>query len=131
MTRCWSIAREVRDEMDGLVADADRAVIARRAEQASVLASLRHLTTYPVIAEAVAAGRLALHGRYFHFGWGLLQAAQSPDGPFRQVDGRVPPPPALGDSGPAPTPDTVAPRRAEALRCDDAAMQPSLAPRRP
>ncbi len=107
-----NIAREVRDEMDGLVTDADRAVIARRAEQAAVLASLRHLATYPFVAEGIAAGRLALHGWYFHFGWGLLQAAQTPQGPFRQVDGRTPPAPALGLADAAPPLPRLRPRRA-------------------
>ncbi|MGG5820020.1 carbonic anhydrase [Falsiroseomonas sp. HW251] len=90
------IASEVRDEMDGLVTEAERPVIARRAEQAAVLASLRHLHTYPFVAERVADGRLSLHGWYFHFGWGLLQAAEGPEGPFRQVDRGVPPAPAIG-----------------------------------
>lgn len=81
------VAREVRAEMDGLVTEAERLLVARRAEQAAVLASLRHLATYPFVAERVAAGRLALHGWYFHFGWGVLQAAEGPHGPFRQVDG--------------------------------------------
>lgn len=90
------VAREVRDEMDGLVTDAERPVVARRAEQATVLASLRHLATYPFVAERVADGRLDLHGWYFHFGWGLLQAAETPEGPFRQLDGGVTPAPALG-----------------------------------
>lgn len=90
------VAREVREEMDGLVTEAERGLIARRAEQAAVLASVRHLATYPFIAARVAEGRLALHGWYFHFGWGLLQAAETPDGPFRQVDEGAPPPPALG-----------------------------------
>jgi len=90
------VAREVRDEMDGLVTDAERPVVARRAEQAAVLASLRHLATYPFVAERVADGRLALHGWYFHFGWGLLQAAETPEGPFRQLDGSATPAPALG-----------------------------------
>lgn len=96
------VAREVREEMDGLVTEAERGVIARRAEQAAVLLGLRHLATYPFVAERVAAGRLALHGWYFHFGWGLLQAAETPEGPFRQVDGRAPPPPALGTAENAP-----------------------------
>ena len=90
------IAAEVREEMDGLVTEAERPLIARRAEQAAVLASLRHLATYPFIAERIADGRLTLHGWYFHFGWGLLQAAEGPHGPFRQVDRGVPPAPALG-----------------------------------
>ncbi len=113
-----NIAREVRDEMDGLVTEAERAVIARRAEQASVLASLRHLTTYPFIAEGVREGRLALHGWYFHFGWGLLQAAETPAGPFRQVDGAMPPAPALGVSETVPPLPGI--RAAPARRCDDA-----------
>jgi carbonic anhydrase len=96
------IASEVRDEMDGLVTEAERPVIARRAEQAAVLASLRHLHTYPFIAERVADGRLSLHGWYFHFGWGLLQAAEGPDGPFRQVDRGMPPAPAMGGTAVEP-----------------------------
>ncbi|MCB4820285.1 carbonic anhydrase [Roseicella aerolata] len=89
------VAREVRDEMDGLVTEAERALIARRAEQAAVLASLRHLSVYPFVAERVAEGRLALHGWYFHFGWGVLQAAEGPHGPFRQADAAAPRP-AIG-----------------------------------
>jgi carbonic anhydrase len=119
-----AIAREVRDEMDGLVADAERAVIARRAEQATVLASLRHLATYPFVAEAVLAGRLALHGWYFHFGWGLLQAAESPDGPFRQVDGGVAPAPALGVAEPGAALARIRPGQASVRRCDEAGGPP-------
>lgn len=89
------VAAEVREEMDGLVTEAERPLVARRAEQSAVLASLRHLATYPFVAERVADGRLSLHGWYFHFGWGLLQAAAGPHGPFHQVDRGVPPPPAL------------------------------------
>lgn len=86
-----AIGKEVRDEMDGLVTEAERLLIARRAEQAAVLLSLRHLTTYPFISERIREGRLSLHGWYFHFGWGTLQAAEGPRGPFRQVDsGEVP-----------------------------------------
>lgn len=92
------VVREVRDEMDGLVTEADHFVIARRAEQAAVLASLRHLMTYPFIADRLYDRSLALHGWYFHFGWGLLQAAETPSGPFRQVDAGRLPPPALGSS---------------------------------
>ncbi len=93
------VAAEVREEMDGLVTEAERGIVARRAEQATVLCSLRHLATYPFIAERLADSRLALHGWYFHFGWGLLQAAESPNGPFRQVPDLGPPAPALGAPG--------------------------------
>lgn len=80
------VAREVRDEMDGLVTDAERTLVARRAEQAAVLASLRNLAAYPFVARRIAQGALDLHGWYFHFGWGVLQAAAGPYGPFRQID---------------------------------------------
>jgi carbonic anhydrase len=105
------VAREVREEMNGLVTEADRGSVARRAEQAAVLASLRHLLSYPFIAERVAAGRLSLHGWYFHFGWGLLQAAAGPDGPFRQVDRGTPPPPAVGNAEPVEALGRIALRR--------------------
>ena len=120
-----NIAREVRDEMNGLVTDAERAVIARRAEQATVLASLRHLSSYPFIAEGVREGRLALHGWYFHFGWGLLQAAQTPDGPFCQVDGGEPPAPALGQAEGVPALAGIRLEHAPARRCDDAGSLPT------
>ncbi len=80
------IAAGVRREIDGLVTEADRSLLARQAEQATVLASLRNLAAYPFIAERTAAGTLALHGWYFHFGWGVLLAADGPEGPFRQLD---------------------------------------------
>jgi carbonic anhydrase len=80
------VAAEVRAEMEGLVTEAERGLIVRRAEQATVLASLRNLSAYPFVAARVAAGQLALHGWYFHFGWGVLQAATGSDGPFVQLD---------------------------------------------
>ncbi|MBX9700713.1 MAG: carbonic anhydrase [Acetobacteraceae bacterium] len=93
------VAHGVRDEMDGLVTEAERALIARRAEQAAVLTSLRHLAEYAFVAARVEAGQLALHGWYFHFGWGVLQAAEGPRGPFRQLDAGTPPRPAIGAAG--------------------------------
>jgi carbonic anhydrase len=90
------VARSVREEMNGLVTDADRALVARRAEQATVLASLRHLAQYSFVAERIAAGTLALHCWYFHFGWGVLQAAAGPEGPFHQLDPQEAPRPAIG-----------------------------------
>lgn len=99
------VAREVRQEMDGLVTEADRSLIGRLGEQAAVLASLRHLADYPFVAERVAAGALSLHGWYFHFGWGVLQAAAGPRGPFRQVDSWGPVRAALGaGAGPVEVP---------------------------
>lgn len=80
------VAGEVRREMHGLVTDAEPEHLARRAEQATVLASLRNLALYPFIAAAIAERGLSLHGWYFHFGWGVLLAAEGPMGPFRQIE---------------------------------------------
>ncbi|MEO0999137.1 MAG: carbonic anhydrase [Pseudomonadota bacterium] len=41
-------------------------------EQASVAQSIRNLATYPWIAEAVAGGRLTLHGWWFEMKAGVL-----------------------------------------------------------
>ncbi len=90
-----AVARDVQQEMQGLVTEAEQMLVARRAEQAAVLTSLRHLAAYPFVADRVARGQLALHGWYFHFGWGVLQAAVGPAGPFRQVDDAAPAP-AIG-----------------------------------
>ena len=90
-----AVARDVQQEMQGLVTEAEQMLVARRAEQAAVLTSLRHLAAYPFVADRVARGQLALHGWYFHFGWGVLQAAAGPAGPFRQVDDAAPAP-AIG-----------------------------------
>jgi carbonic anhydrase len=94
------IMREVREEVEGLVTEAERLLVARRAEQATVLASLRNLMTYPFVTERVHDGRLALHGWYFHFGWGTLQAAESLRGPFRQLEAGQAPKPAIGEAAP-------------------------------
>lgn len=93
------VVRTVREEMEGLVTEADHASVARQAEQAAILASLRNLAAYPFVAERVAQRNLMLHGWYFHFGWGVLQAAAGPCGPFMQLDPEEPPRPAICASG--------------------------------
>lgn len=91
------IMREVREEIGQLVTEAERLLVAQRAEQATILASLRNLMSYPFVAERVRDGRLSLHGWYFHFGWGTLQAAESLQGPFRPLDAGEAPRPAMGE----------------------------------
>jgi len=93
------VMRDVREEMGRLATDAERLLAARRAEQATILASLRNLMTYPFVAERVRDGRLSLHGWYFHFGWGTLQVAESLQGPFRPLGAGEVPRPALGEPG--------------------------------
>jgi carbonic anhydrase len=96
MGRWVGLLAEAREEVRSLVTEAEPALLARYAERASVLVSLRNLMTYPWIAERVAADRLALHGWYFDFTWGVLMAAESPHGPFRQIDAAGLPRAAVG-----------------------------------
>ena len=95
-----AMAQGVREEINGPVTEADHALHARRAEQASVLASLGHLAAYRFVAEGVVVGRLHSHDWYFHFGWGTLQTARAPCGPFHRLDGGDPPHAALGSALP-------------------------------
>lgn len=99
MGRWVGLLAEAREEVRSLVTEAEPALLARYAERAAVLVSLRNLITYPWIAERVAAGALALHGWYFDFTWGVLMAAESPYGPFRQIDSSQLPAPAAGAPG--------------------------------
>jgi carbonic anhydrase len=86
MGRWVGLLAEARDEVRTLVTEAEPALLARHAERAAALVSLRNLTTYPWIADAVRAGGLALHAWYFDFTWGVLLAADGPRGPFRQIE---------------------------------------------
>jgi carbonic anhydrase len=96
--RWVGLLAEAREEVKSLVTQAEPALLARHAEKASVLVSLRNLMTYPWIVEQVSAGRLALHGWYFDFTLGVLMAAETPRGPFRQIDTAALPSPAVGAS---------------------------------
>ena len=53
----------------------------RRCEHEVIKVSLKHLMTFPWIADAVAKGRLRLHGAWFNVHSGVLQILQ-PDGTF-------------------------------------------------
>ncbi|WP_144183611.1 carbonic anhydrase [Elioraea rosea] len=97
MGRWVGLLAEAREEVRMLVTEAEPALLARYAERASVLVSLRNLMTYPWVADRVRDGTLALHGWYFDFTWGVLMAAEGPRGPFRQLESTDrTPEPAIG-----------------------------------
>lgn len=95
MGRWVGLLRDARAEVEALVSEADAATRARHAEREAVLVSLRNLLTYPWIGERVSTGRLALHGWYFDFVWGVLLQAAGPRGPFEQIRPGIAPVPAL------------------------------------
>ncbi|MGE0746642.1 MAG: carbonic anhydrase [Rhodospirillales bacterium] len=65
--------------------ETDPAAQARACEHETVRLSLRNLRTFPWVDEAVAAGRLRLHGCYFDIRFGVLTRL-GPDGEFHPVD---------------------------------------------
>lgn len=85
MGRWVGLLAEAREEVRALVTEAEPALLARHAERASVLVSLRNPMTCPWIADGVRAGAVSLHAWCFDFTWGALMAAEGPRGPFRQV----------------------------------------------
>ena len=58
----------------------------RAMEQASIVASIDNLRTFPVIGERVAQGTIALHGAYFDIASGTLSVYDAGRGRFIEVD---------------------------------------------
>jgi carbonic anhydrase len=67
-----SIAQSARAEVTAKFPNASLDVRASACEQAVVRVSLENLSTFPFVREAVAQGRLALHGWYFDIEHGEL-----------------------------------------------------------
>lgn len=64
----------------------DRDARQRALEEAAVATSLRNLETFPYVAEAVAEGRLAIHGAWMDIGAGRLHVFNTESRSFRPVD---------------------------------------------
>jgi carbonic anhydrase len=77
-----SIAEEARREVDATHAAEAVDTRAAACEQAAVRISLRNLMTFPFVQEAVAAGRLRLHGWYFDLDGGELLGYDPTTGRF-------------------------------------------------
>lgn len=65
----------------------DRAARIRMLEHEGVLESLRNLETFPFVRDAVAEGRLSLHGAWIDIADGRLHAFSAETGTFAPVDG--------------------------------------------
>ncbi len=77
-----SIAEEARREVVVTHANENADTHAAACEQAAVRISLRNLMTFPFVREAVAAGRLQLHGWYFDLDGGELLGYDPATGGF-------------------------------------------------
>jgi carbonic anhydrase len=82
-----SIAQEVRDRVLRELAGRPREEVVRAVEQAAVVNSVRNLTTFPWIAERVAAGTLVLHAWWFNLSQGQLYAFNTKTAAFEAVLG--------------------------------------------
>jgi carbonic anhydrase len=85
ITPWMSIADEARREVTATHASEDVERRAAACEQAAVRISLRNLRTFPFVQEAVAAGRLQLHGWYFDLDGGELHACDPVTGRFHPL----------------------------------------------
>jgi carbonic anhydrase len=85
-----SIAEQARREALATHSHGDAEARAVACEQAAVRISLENLSSFPFVREAVAAGRLQLHGWYFDLGRGELLGCDPDSGRFRPlVPGRA------------------------------------------
>ena len=80
-----SIAEEARREVAATHAAECADVRAAACEQAAVRISIRNLMTFPFVQEAVAAGRLQLHGWYFDLDGGELLGCDPGYGRFHRL----------------------------------------------
>ncbi|MEO1329521.1 MAG: carbonic anhydrase [Pseudomonadota bacterium] len=65
--------------------DGDRATRIRALEKESVLTSMRNLESFPFVREAVANGRLTIHGAWFDISEGRLHVHDPTTGEFSPV----------------------------------------------
>jgi carbonic anhydrase len=82
ITPWMSIAEEARREATTSHANGDAESRAAACEQAAVRVSVRNLMSFPFVREAVAAGRLRLHGWYFDLDRGELHGYDPATGRF-------------------------------------------------
>jgi carbonic anhydrase len=82
ITPWMSIAEQARREVAATHATADADARAAACEQAAVRISLRNLMTFPFVQDAVAAGRVQLHGWYFDLDGGELLGYDPTTGRF-------------------------------------------------
>jgi len=87
ITPWMSIAEEARREVAATHAAADADVRAAACERAAMRVSLGNLTSFPFVRDAVAAGRLQLHGWYFDLDRGELHGYDAASGGFELLGG--------------------------------------------
>ena len=87
ITPWMSIAEEARREVAATHATADTDARAAACERAAMRVSLGNLTSFPFVRDAVAAGRLQLHGWYFDLDRGELHGYDAASGSFELLGG--------------------------------------------
>jgi carbonic anhydrase len=87
ITPWMSIAEQARREVAATHAAADVDARAAACERAAMRVSLGNLTSFPFVREAVAAGRLQLHGWYFDLDRGELHGYDATSRGFELLGG--------------------------------------------
>lgn len=85
VSKWMSLAKGARGEVIREHRDAPEEVRQRALEHAAIRTSLDNLRTFPFVQQAVAAGRLELHGGYFGIASGELLALDGGSGEFEPV----------------------------------------------
>ena len=89
ITPWMSIVEEARNEVAADHRQGDAEARALACEQAAVRVSLDNLLSFPFVREAVAAGRLQLHGWYFDLDRGELHGYDPASGCFKLLSGTI------------------------------------------
>lgn len=87
------IARDARNRAEEKVGTSDVEALKRETERQIVVQSLQNLLDYPMVREAVEAGKITVNGWYFDMAKGALHEYDPESDSFRQIS-KVDPPPA-------------------------------------
>lgn len=81
-----NIAHKAKEYTVHLCGDVHHEDAQHTCEQHGILVSLHNLMTFPWVAERADAGKLKLHGWYFHLNTGQLQTWNTQESRFRTVE---------------------------------------------
>ncbi|HTK85853.1 MAG TPA: carbonic anhydrase [Patescibacteria group bacterium] len=87
------IARDARDRAENKVGTADTDALKRETERQIVVQSLKNLLDYPMVRDAVEAGKITVNGWYFDMANGVLNEYDPESDSFRQLNKIEPPAP--------------------------------------
>ncbi len=97
------LAQAAEEKAEAKVGATDRDALKRETERQIVVQSLKNLLDYPMVRDAVEAGKITVNGWYFDMANGALHEYDPESGSFRQLS-KVDPPTPAATSTPPQTP---------------------------